>query len=67
MLVLLKGGIYNITVEIPSDGMIFLQSVIKIGSGILKGGIHIQKHRHRQEDDRVSLLSFFQNNESRLK
>jgi hypothetical protein len=51
------------TVEMGSGGMIYLPSFIKIGSGIqrLMGGIH------RQHGDHVSLLSFFFNNESRLK
>jgi hypothetical protein len=45
-----------------SGAMIYIPSFIKIGSGILKltGGIH------RQHGDPISLLLFFQNNESRL-
>jgi hypothetical protein len=45
-----------------SDTMIYIPSFIKIGSGIQKlMGIH------RQDGDHISLLSFFQSKESRLK
>jgi hypothetical protein len=50
-------------VEMGSGAMVFVPSVIKIGSGILKliGVIH------GQNGDRVSLHLFFQNEESRMK
>jgi hypothetical protein len=52
-----------------SGAMIYKASFIKIGSGIQKlfgrGGIYIQTHR--QHGDRISLLLFFQNEESRIK
>jgi hypothetical protein len=53
-------------VEMGSVAMIYIPSFIKIDSGIqnLIAG-DIQAHRHY--GDRVSLLSFFQNEESRLK
>jgi hypothetical protein len=46
-----------------SGAMIYIQSFIKIASGIQKftGGIH------RQHGDLISLFLFFQNKESRLK
>jgi hypothetical protein len=50
-------------VEMDSDAMINIPTFIKIGSGIQKlmvGGIH------RQHNDLISLLLFFQNKESRL-
>jgi hypothetical protein len=52
-------------VEIGSGAMICIPSLIKIGSGIekLNGGAQT----HRQHGDRISLLLFFQNKESRLK
>jgi hypothetical protein len=50
-------------VDMGSGAMIYISSFKKIGSGIQKlmGGIH------RQHGDLISLLSFFQNNESGLK
>jgi hypothetical protein len=56
----------NYSVEVGSGAMIYIPSFINIGSDIQKlmgGGIH----RHRQHGDRINLLSFFQNKESRLK
>jgi hypothetical protein len=49
-------------VEMGSDVMIYIPSFIKTGSGIqtLMGGIH------RQHGDRINLLLFFENKESRL-
>jgi hypothetical protein len=46
-------------VEMGSDAMMYIQSFIKIGSGIQKliGGIH--RHTHRQQHDLISLLYFF--------
>jgi hypothetical protein len=66
------GNIYAITdwkgfmkyaVEMGSGAMIYIPSLIKIGSAIQKliGGIH------RQHSDRINLLLFFVNKESRLK
>jgi hypothetical protein len=57
-------------VEIASCGMIYLLlllSFMKIGSGIqtLIGRTH--RHTLRQQDDLISLLLFFQNEESMLK
>jgi hypothetical protein len=57
-------------VEMGSGAMIYKPSFVKIGSGTQKfmgggeGGRHIQKHR--QHGDLISLLSLFQNKESRL-
>jgi hypothetical protein len=50
-------------VEMVSDAMIHIPNFIKIGSDIQKliGGIH------RQHGDRISLLSFVQSKENRLK
>jgi hypothetical protein len=53
-------------VEMGSGAMICIPSFIKIGSGIqklMRGGGVI----HRQHGDLISLLSFFQKQESRLK
>jgi hypothetical protein len=52
---ILMGGIYED--EMGSGAMVYILSLIKIGSGFQKliGGIH------RQHGDRISLLSFFQN------
>jgi hypothetical protein len=52
-------------VEMGSDAMIYVSSFIKTGSAIQKliGGYTDT----RQHGDRISLLSFFQNKESRLK
>jgi hypothetical protein len=61
------GGVLKYDVEMTSSGMIYIQSFIKIGSGIQKllEEMHIQTHR--QQGDLISLLLFFQNKESRLK
>jgi hypothetical protein len=50
-------------VKMGSGAMTYIPNFIKIGSGIQKfiGGIH------RQHGDRISLLLFAQNKESRLK
>jgi hypothetical protein len=48
-------------VEMGSGAMIYIQSFIKIGSGIQR----LIGDRHH--GDRISLPSFFQNKESRLK
>jgi hypothetical protein len=50
-------------IEVGSGVMIYIPSFIKIGPAIQKliGGAH------RQYGDRISLLLFFQNKESRLK
>jgi hypothetical protein len=50
-------------VEMGFGAMIYIRSFIKIYSGIQKmmGGIH------RQHGDRINLLLFFQNKDSRLK
>jgi hypothetical protein len=49
--------------EMGSGAMIYIPSLIKIGSGIQKliGGIH------RQLGDQIYLILLFQNKESRLK
>jgi methionine salvage enolase-phosphatase E1 len=49
--------------EMGSGAMIYILSSIKIGSGIQKLIVGI----HRGHGDLISLLSFFQNTESRLK
>jgi hypothetical protein len=56
-------GFMKYAVEMGSGAMIYIRSFIKIGSGIQKliGGIH------RQHGDRISLLPFFLNKESRVK
>jgi hypothetical protein len=50
-------------VEMGSCAMIYIPSVIKIGIGNQNslGG------NHRQHDDLISLILFFQNKESKLK
>jgi hypothetical protein len=60
-------------VEIGSGAMIYTRSFMKIDSGIHKligGDSQTYKHTdiqtHRQHGDHISLLLFFQNNESRL-
>jgi hypothetical protein len=53
-------------VEMGSDALIYVPSLIKIGSGIQKlRGWDIQ--RHIQHGDHISLLLFFQNEENGLK
>jgi hypothetical protein len=52
-------------VEMGSRAMIYMPSFIKSGSGLqnlVGGGL-----THRQHGDRISLLSLFQNGDSRLK
>jgi hypothetical protein len=53
-------------VEMGSGAIIYIPSFIKIGWGIQKllERDHIQTHR--QHGDLTSILSFFQNKESRL-
>jgi hypothetical protein len=46
----------NYAVELGPDTMIYIPSVIKIGSG----------HTYRQQSDPISLLLYFQNKESRV-
>jgi hypothetical protein len=53
-------------VEMGSGAVIYIPSFIKIGSGILKL-MRGDSQTHRQHEDRISLLSFFQNKESMLK
>jgi hypothetical protein len=52
-------------IEMGSGAMKYIPGFIKFGSALQKliGGIH----RHRQHGARISLLSLFQNKESRLK
>jgi hypothetical protein len=50
-------------VQMGSGVMIYIPSFIKIGSAIQK---LIDSQKHRQHGDRISLLLFFQNKESRL-
>jgi hypothetical protein len=50
-------------IEMGSDAMIYIQSFIKIGSTIQK---LLWGNTHRQQGDLISLLLFFQNNESKL-
>jgi hypothetical protein len=47
-------------VEMSSGAMIHISSVIKIGSA------RVDTQTHRQHGDRISVLSFFRNKESRL-
>jgi hypothetical protein len=54
-------------VEMGSGAMIYLPSYITVGSAIQKLIGATQTHRHKLHGDRISLLLFFQNNESRLK
>jgi hypothetical protein len=56
------------TVEMDSGAMICIPSFIKIGSGIQKlmGGIHRETYTDTQHWQGISLLSFFQNEESRI-
>jgi hypothetical protein len=50
-------------VEMDSGAMIYIPSLIKIGSAIRK----LIEEIHRQQGDLISLLSFFQNKESKIK
>jgi hypothetical protein len=53
-------------VEMGCGAMIYVPSFIQFGSGIKnRWGIHMQMQR--QQGDMMSLLSFYQNEESRLK
>jgi hypothetical protein len=54
-------------VEMGSGAMIYIPSFIKIGSGIQKLMGRGDSQTHRQHGDCISLLSLFQNKESRLK
>jgi hypothetical protein len=53
-------------VEIGSGAMIYIPSFIKIGSAIQKL-MGRDTQTHRQNGDRIRLISFFQNKECRLK
>jgi hypothetical protein len=59
------GGIYKYAAEMGSGAMIYITNFIKTGSGIQKL-IGEDSQTHRRHGDRISLLSFFQNKESRL-
>jgi hypothetical protein len=50
-------------VEVGSGVTVYIPSFIKIGSALQK----LIGRTQRQHGDRISLLSFFQNKESRLK
>jgi hypothetical protein len=52
-------------VEMGSGVMIYIQSSIKVGSGILKMIGRIQGHN--QHGNLISIFPYFQNMESRLK
>jgi hypothetical protein len=52
------------TFEMGSGAMMYIPSLIKIGSGIQK---LIFRQAHRQHGDRISLLLSFQNKDSKLK
>jgi hypothetical protein len=52
--------------EMGSGAMIYIPSLIKIGSGIQKLMRGVSQ-THRQHGDFISLLLFFQNKESRPK
>jgi hypothetical protein len=57
-------------VEVGPGAMIYIPSFIKIGSGIqnfIGGGGDSETRANREHGDRISLLSLFQNKESRLK
>jgi hypothetical protein len=56
-----RGNVLKYAVEMGSGAMIYIQSFIKIGSGIQKLTLH------RQQGDLISLSLLFQNKESRLK
>jgi hypothetical protein len=58
--------------EVGSGAILYISSFIKIRSGIQKlrgGGVnrHTDTQMNNQDGDRISLLLFFQNKESRLK
>jgi hypothetical protein len=53
-------------VEMGSGAMIYIPSFIKVGSAI-QMLIRRDSQTHRQHGERISLLSPFQNKESRLK
>jgi hypothetical protein len=58
----------NYAAEMGSGVMIYIPSFIKIASGIQKlKGKYTDTQTHRQHGDSISLLSFFQDKESRLK
>jgi hypothetical protein len=54
----------NYAAEMGSGAMIYIPNLKKIGSGIQKL-IEVDTQTHRQHGDRISLLLFFQNKESR--
>jgi hypothetical protein len=56
-------------IEMGSGAIIYIPSFIEIGSAIqkLSGGGGGNSQTHRQHDNRISILIFFQNKESRLK
>jgi hypothetical protein len=56
----------NYAVEMGSGAMIYIPSFMKTGSGIQKLWWKGDSHTHIEQDDLMSLLSFFQNKESRL-
>jgi hypothetical protein len=69
-LVLLMEEVYlYYAIEIGHDALIYIPSFIKIGvasrKSVGRGDTHTDTHRHK--GDRISLLLFFQNKESRLK
>jgi hypothetical protein len=53
-------------VEMGSGAMIYIASYINIGSDIQQV-IRGDSQTHRQQGDRISLLLYFQNKESKLK
>jgi hypothetical protein len=59
-------GFMKYVVEMGSSVMTYIPNFIKIGSGIRKliGGY---SQTHRQHEDRITLFSFFEIRESRLK
>jgi hypothetical protein len=46
-------------VEMGSGAMVYMPSLMKIGSGVLK--LTQEIHRHRQHGDIISLVLFYQN------
>jgi hypothetical protein len=74
MLVLLVGEFMNYAVKVGRDAIIYIPSFHKDlfrhskvkGDTHTGGRAHTHTHTHTEQGDLLSLLLFFQNNESRL-
>jgi hypothetical protein len=54
----------KVTIDMVSGGKMYKPSFIKIGSGFWKFGVGEDVHTDTEQDDFISLLSFFKNLES---